>query len=127
MTLDDHKIDKKTLTTTMKIFSVLGLKPQALEKEKENVKKDKKKKDSSVRKTNTEKEKSKLPGEGKKKKRRERSLSPTPQERRTSKRRVMKLVEESSSLLGAEDEVFAISVEPINLVELVVQAVTRAV
>ena len=50
--------------------------------------------------------------------RKERSLSPIPEERGKSKRRVMRLVEESFSSSRDEDVVFAIAVEPINLADI---------
>ena len=94
-----HRIDNKRPTTTMKTFSSFGLKPQAQEKEKEKEKKDKKKKDSTAiaKVTNTRKGKSKPSEEGKKKKRKERGLSPIPEERRTSKSRMVRLAKESFS------------------------------
>ena len=107
----------------------LGLKTQAQEKENEKKKEGKKKKDSSSATTkvlSAKKGKSKPFEEGKKKKRRERSLSPIPKERRTSKRRVMRLAEEFSSSSRTEDEVSAIGVEPINLAEPATQLASKA-
>ena len=121
---DGHRLDNKRFTTMIKTFSALGLKPQAKEKEKEK-EKDKKKKDSSIKKASAQKEKSKPFREGKKKKRKERSLSPILEERRTSKRRAMKLAEESSSSSRVEDEVSTIGAEPINLAEPTVQPATQ--
>ena len=117
--LDGQRPDTKRPTTTMKTFSVLGLKSRVQEKEKE--KESKKKKDTTVADTivvpSTKKSKSKPLKEGKKKKyRRERSLYPIPKERR-SKRRLMKLVEESSSSSMAEDGVSAIAADPINMAD----------
>ena len=78
--LDGHKADNKRPTTTMKTFSALG-------------------------EINAEKVKSKPSGEEKKKRKREkRSLSLIPGERKTSKRRIMKVTEESSFSSRAEDE-----------------------
>ena len=111
--LDGHRVDNKRLTKRMKTFLTLGLKAQAREKEKEKEKKDKKKKDSIVEETSTRKGKSKPSEEDKKNKRRERSLSPILEERRTKKRRIMRLAEESFSSSRAEDEVSAIGAETV--------------
>ena len=110
--LDGHRADNKRPTTTMKTFLALGLKPQAQEKEKEKKKKDKKKKHSATKETNNRKGKSNLSEKGKEnKKRRERILSLIPKERMTSKRRIMRLVEESSSSSRAKDKVSAIGTD----------------
>ena len=56
LSINGHRKDNKCPTTTMKMFSTMGLKPQGSEKEKkkkkkeEEKKKDKKKKDSSIQK-----------------------------------------------------------------------------
>ena len=92
----------------MKTFSTLGLKPQAQEKEKDK----ENKKESAATETNSWKRKSKPSAEGKeKKKRRKRSLFPIPEERRTSKKIIIRLVKESPSSSRAEDEVFAIGAD----------------
>ena len=122
--LDGHRADNKRPITIMKTFLTLGLKPQATKKEKEEKKKDKKKKDSFDKKTHAQKEKTKSSSEEKKKRRRERSLYPILEERKTSKRRIMMLTEGSSSSSKVKDEVSTIRVEPINLVEPVVQQST---
>ena len=119
MLIDEHRADNKKTNNDNEDFSALGLKPQALEKEKE----DKKKKDSFVQETSIKKVKSKPSSEKnkKKKKRRKRSISPISEERRISKRRLLKLAEESFSSLKAKDEVSAIGAEPINLAEPAIQ------
>ena len=111
--IDGHKVDTKRPTMTMKTFSALALKSQApqKEKEKEKEKKDKKKKDSSKQKISAQKHKSKPSEEGKKKKRSERSLSPISEERRTSKRRLLKLAKD----LSFEYETYAIIVALVNV------------
>ena len=109
--LDGHRANNKRLTTIMKTFLALGLKPQAPKKRRTRRRK------ILLSKRPIQKEKSKPSREDKKKKGGERSLSPILKEKRTSKRRIMKLV---------EDEVSTIGIEPFNLAESVVQATTRA-
>ena len=75
----------------------------------------------------TRKGKSKPSKEGKKKKIRERTLYLIPKERRTSKRRVMRLAKKSSSSLRAIDEVSVIGGEPTNLANTAVTIATPRV
>ena len=58
----------------------------------------------------------------KKKKRRERDLSPVSEERRTSKRRLVKPIED----LSFEDEAFAIAIDPVNAAAPAARPATRA-
>ena len=113
--LDGERCDKKRPTTTIKTFSTLGLKPKDKEKEKESKKKDVVAATTMV--PSTKKPKSIPFEEGKPKQRREKSLSPIPKERRRSKRRLMKLAEESSFSLKANDKVSAITTNPINMAD----------
>ena len=104
----------------MKTFSTSGLKPQGQDKEKE--KEDKKKENSATvaKVPSTKKGKSKPSKEGKKKKKRKaKSLSPILEKRRTSKRRVVRLAEESSSSFRAENEVSAITAKPTILADTI--------
>ena len=75
----------------------------------------------------TKKSKPKSSDEGKKKKktRRERSLFPIPEERK-SKRRLLKLLKVLSSP-KADDEVFAIAADPINVADTATTLTARLV
>ena len=126
--IDGHKADNKRLTTTMKTFSALGLKPQALEKEKKKEKKKKKekekeekKKDSSIQKDVVAAQKVKTNPSKEKKKRPKRSLSPISEGRRINKRRLLKLVEDYS----LEDGESATAAEPMDATTLTTELATR--
>ena len=92
--VDGHRKDEKCPTTTKKTFSAMDLKTQGPEKEK----KKKKKKEEKMKDPNKKKQaplrkgKSKPSEELRKKKRQERSLPPVSEERRVSKRRLLRLV-----------------------------------
>ena len=126
LAIDGHETDHKRPTTTMKTFLALRLKPQEKvkekDKEKEKEKKDKKKKDSSDKKISATKHTSKPSEEGNKKKRTKRSLSSMSKERRASKRRLLKLIEDLSS----EDEASTIAVDLVNAAALATRLAARA-
>ena len=119
----------------MKTFSAIGLKPQAPKKEEEKEKekkkkkekeekmKDKKKKDSSIQdNVVAQKDRSKPSEEMKKKnKKPERSLSPISEERKISKRKLLKLAKEYFS----EDGESAIAVKPMNAAASTSKPATR--
>ena len=93
----------------------MGLKPQGPEKEEK--KKEEKKKDLKKKKQAPyQKVKYKPSEELKKKKRYDRNLSLISEERRVSKRRLLRLAEETSS--SAEDEMSAIITKPMNTAHL---------